>query len=84
MTSHVTGCTVDPLFTIKISTNMKKFGVAVLLLLTCCLIGIVQSKKSEPGNKPDWAKKDVRDYSDADLERLLDQWEEDEEPLGKS
>lgn len=56
----------------------------MLLLLTCCLIGIVQSKKSEPGNKPDWAKKDVRDYSDADLERLLDQWEEDEEPLGKS
>ncbi|KAF5300503.1 hypothetical protein FQA39_LY02302, partial [Lamprigera yunnana] len=32
-------------------------------------------------NKPDWAKKDIRDYSDADLERLLDQWEEDEEPL---
>ena len=28
----------------------------------------------------DWAKKDIRDYSDADLERLLDQWEEDEEP----
>lgn len=28
----------------------------------------------------DWAKKDIRDYSDADLERLLDQWDEDEEP----
>lgn len=41
----------------------------------------VQSKKSDPKNKPDWAKKDVRDYSEADLERLLDQWEEDEEPL---
>ncbi|KAI5644296.1 chaperone for wingless signaling and trafficking of LDL receptor domain-containing protein [Phthorimaea operculella] len=31
--------------------------------------------------KPSWAKKDIRDYSDADLERLYDQWEEDEEPL---
>jgi len=29
----------------------------------------------------DWKKKDVRDYSDADLERLYEQWEEDEEPL---
>lgn len=25
--------------------------------------------------KPEWAKKDIRDYSDADMERLLDQWE---------
>lgn len=29
----------------------------------------------------DWKKKDVRDYNDADLERLLEQWEEDEDPL---
>lgn len=29
----------------------------------------------------DWKKKDVRDYNDADLERLLEQWDEDEEPL---
>ena len=33
------------------------------------------SKKFEEGKKPDWAKKDIRDYSEADLERLLDQWE---------
>lgn len=39
------------------------------------------SKKSKNDDKPDWAKKDIRDYSDADMERLLDQWEEDEEPL---
>lgn len=24
---------------------------------------------------------DIRDFSDADMERLFDQWEEDEEPL---
>ncbi|CAG0881831.1 unnamed protein product [Darwinula stevensoni] len=39
------------------------------------------AKKFKNGEKPDWAKKDIRDFSDADLERLYDQWEEDEEPL---
>ncbi|KAB7496055.1 LDLR chaperone boca [Armadillidium nasatum] len=38
-------------------------------------------KKFSEDEKPEWAKKDIRDYSEADLERLLDQWEEDEEPL---
>ena len=32
-------------------------------------------------DKPDWAKKDIRDMTDADMERLLDQWDEDEEPI---
>lgn len=41
---------------------------------------ITDSKKKE--EKPDWAKKDIRDFNDADLERLLEQWEEnDDEPL---
>lgn len=39
------------------------------------LIILVASKKSLNDNKPEWAKKDIRDYSEADLERLLDQWE---------
>ncbi|CAL1269322.1 unnamed protein product, partial [Larinioides sclopetarius] len=38
-------------------------------------------KKSDKKEKPDWAKKDIRDFTDADLERLYDQWEEDDEPL---
>lgn len=38
-------------------------------------------KKFQEEEKPAWAKKDIRDYNDADLERLLDQWEEEEEPL---
>merc|ERR1712168_15642 len=29
----------------------------------------------------DEKKKDIRDYNDHDLEKLLEQWEEDEEPL---
>jgi len=44
------------------------------------LLHLCLSKKSS-GDKPDWAKKSLSDYSDADMERLLDQWEEDEEPL---
>ncbi|XP_034831785.1 LDLR chaperone boca [Maniola hyperantus] len=39
------------------------------------------SKKYNDEEKPTWAKKDIRDFSDADMERLYDQWEEDEEPL---
>lgn len=40
-----------------------------------------QAKKSKDGEKDDWKKKDVRDYNDHDLQRLLDQWDEDEDPI---
>lgn len=40
------------------------------------LFGLVSSKKfKSEQEKPAWTKKDIRDYSEADLERLLDQWE---------
>nr|XP_018902354.1 PREDICTED: LDLR chaperone boca [Bemisia tabaci] len=55
--------------------RMKLVLVLSILLIAC------QCKKANDGQKPDWAKKDIRDFSDADMERLLDQWEEDEEPL---
>lgn len=44
----------------------------VLLLVVLCGAMVVAKKANE---KPSWAKKDIRDYSDADMERLLDQWE---------
>lgn len=44
--------------------------LVVLFLLN---VSLICAKK--PKEKPDWAKKDIRDYSDADMERLLDQWE---------
>ncbi|KAI4459775.1 mesoderm development candidate 2 [Holotrichia oblita] len=50
------------------------------LFLLIISIPITLSKKSSK-EKPDWAKKDIRDFTDADMERLFDQWEEDEEPL---
>ena len=32
-------------------------------------------KDKNSGEKDKWKKKDIRDYNDADLERLFDQWE---------
>ncbi|XP_049873488.1 LDLR chaperone boca [Pectinophora gossypiella] len=49
------------------------------IFLLCVCSGL--AKKYQDDEKPSWAKKDIRDFSDADMERLFDQWEEDEEPL---
>ncbi|KAL0838887.1 hypothetical protein ABMA28_016908 [Loxostege sticticalis] len=53
--------------------------VYFVILLSCISASIGKKYNSE--EKPEWAKKDIRDFSDADMERLFDQWEEDEEPL---
>lgn len=53
--------------------------VLFILVFICFTISFAKKPKTE--EKPDWAKKDIRDFSDADMERLFDQWEEDEEPL---
>lgn len=47
-----------------------KFYYLVILM---ALLPLAMGKKSK--EKPDWAKKDIRDFTDADMERLLDQWE---------
>jgi len=46
-----------------------------LVLLVALFLTVVAAKKSSPDEKPDWAKKDIRFFSEADMERLLDQWE---------
>ncbi|XP_078591909.1 LDLR chaperone boca-like [Branchiostoma floridae x Branchiostoma japonicum] len=52
----------------------------VWIVLLCALIlPLGWTKKEIPEDKK--IKKDLRDYTDADLERLYEQWEEDEEPL---
>ena len=48
---------------------------ALPLFLLFCLVSFSSPKKFEDEEKPAWAKKDIRDYSDADLERLLEQWD---------
>lgn len=45
------------------------------LLLLVVLISLSKVNSTKSGEKPSWAKKDIRDYTDADMERLLDQWE---------
>ncbi|XP_042866932.1 LDLR chaperone boca-like [Penaeus japonicus] len=57
----------------------RRLDFALYIFLV--ILSFSASKRHTGDEKPDWAKKDIRDYSDADLERLLDQWEEDEEPL---
>ncbi|KAM7342047.1 LDLR chaperone boca [Cochliomyia hominivorax] len=52
-----------------------------IYLFLIVVISITTAKKYDEKSKPDWAKKDIRDFTDADMERLLDQWEEDEDPL---
>lgn len=51
---------------------MNKF---ILLLVLASLLMTVNSKKPDKKDKPEWAKKDITDFTDADMERLLDQWE---------
>nr|CAI5819649.1 unnamed protein product [Callosobruchus analis] len=52
-----------------------------LLVYSLCFIISVSAKKFKDNEKPEWAKKDIRDFTEADMERLLEQWEEDDEPL---
>ncbi|XP_007432817.3 LRP chaperone MESD, partial [Python bivittatus] len=48
-----------------------------VLVLCACLVAAEEPKKS-PG-KPAKKKKDIRDYNDADMARLLEQWEKDDD-----
>jgi len=45
------------------------------MVLLASLLVFSDCKKSTDEKKPEWAKKDIRDFSDADMERLLDQWD---------
>ena len=47
----------------------------VLSLAVILLIVLKCANSTEERADEKWKKKDVRDYTDADLERLLDQWE---------
>lgn len=45
------------------------------MIIISLVLMVVVAKKSPPNEKPAWAQKDIRYYSEADMERLLDQWE---------
>lgn len=53
-----------------------KFIVIIYLIVSILVISkTATSKKYDKKEKPEWAKKDIRDFTDADMERLLEQWE---------
>jgi len=58
---------------------MKWTKILGLIFLISVTIFGVNSKK--PKEKPEWAKKSILDFTDADMARLEEQWEEDDEPL---
>ncbi|CAL7938943.1 unnamed protein product [Xylocopa violacea] len=45
------------------------------------IIHVNANNNAKSDKKKSWRDKDIRDMTDADLERLLDQWEENDEPL---
>lgn len=55
--------------------------LAFVFILSSTLVISLSFASVSSEDKPDWARKDIRDYSDADMERLLEQWEEGEEEL---
>ncbi|XP_076082169.1 LDLR chaperone boca-like [Mytilus galloprovincialis] len=53
------------------------FIVFNLILLSIC--NKADEKETKNGKDEKWKKKNIRDYSEADLERLFDQWEDNDE-----
>ncbi|XP_059153101.1 LDLR chaperone boca-like [Physella acuta] len=51
----------------------------IILINVCCAKKSKESKKASDGGSEKWKKKDVRDYNDADIERLFEQWEDADE-----
>ena len=62
--------------------SCERFGVwlcasILLIFLFSPYINCTKEKADEKKEPSDdkWKKKDIRDYSEADLEKLLEQWE---------
>lgn len=59
----------------------RRLSIWILFFLLLIFIGVCSAtknkkkddKKSDDSEK--WKKKDIRDYNDADIERLYEQWE---------
>lgn len=57
-------------FTLKIITFF-----VVLFIYFLFVSGKSEKKNKEDPEADKWKKKDIRDYTEADIERLYDQWE---------
>ena len=56
--------------------NPSLYEIILAFISLFLLIVIISAKNQDADNLEEkWKKKDVRDYTDADIERLFDQWE---------
>merc|ERR1711993_223178 len=62
---------------------MKLIGFTgfTIILFWICKINADDSEEDADIKRNAWKKKNIRDYTDHDLEKLYEQWEEDEEDL---
>lgn len=56
-----------------LSSSLCLFGVYFLIFIA--LTSSTKKDDNEKENVEGWKKKNIRDYSDADMERLFEQWE---------
>ncbi|TGZ32291.1 LDLR chaperone boca [Temnothorax longispinosus] len=55
--------------------------IIVLSLFVLFVTMVATTSTTKERKKKSWRDKDIRDMTDADLEHLLEQWEENDEPL---
>lgn len=59
-------------------SSSRIFALVFVFLFICVVVAEAKGKnaeKKDDDHKNSWKKKDIRDYSEADLERLYQQWE---------
>ncbi len=57
----------------------KLWAVFFVMLILAVLLEVNAAKKKDSADDKQKKKKDIRDYNDADLERLFDEWEDAED-----
>ena len=65
----------------KVLRFVLKPKFTFIFLNLCTILFVECTSESKEPKKKSWKDKDIRDMTDADLEHILDQWEENEEPL---
>lgn len=53
----------------------------IIIYSICLLLSVEAANEATPKKQKSWRDKDIRDMNDADMEHLLDEWEQNDEPL---